>query len=105
MDTKFNVITREKDFITLEMINYDNTLLRPLIEEISKDEKVEDIHYYIKHPEIDNPQIYLKVSSGKPQAAIKRTIRKMNKTYENIFMDLQKETEKLNKNTEKNGSN
>ena len=29
-------------------------------------------HYYIKHPDIDNPEIYVKVSTGKPQAAIKR---------------------------------
>ena len=61
------------------MINYDNTLLRPLAEEILKDDKVVDSYYYINHPEIDNPQLYVKVSTGKPQAAIKRTIKRMNK--------------------------
>ncbi|KJE48820.1 MULTISPECIES: DNA-directed RNA polymerase subunit L [Acidiplasma] len=97
MDSKFNVVSRNKDSITLEVINYDNTLLRPLMEEVTKDDKVEIAHYYIKHPEIDNPQIYIKVSTGKPQAAIKRTIRKMNKIYESMYNDLLKEKEKLSK--------
>ena len=36
MDSKFNIISKDKDSIKLEMINYDNTLLRPLAEEILK---------------------------------------------------------------------
>jgi len=96
MDAKFDIISKEKDSIKLAMLNYDNTLLRPLAEEILKDDKVEMVHYYIKHPDIDNPEIYVKVSSGKPQAAVKRTIRRMNKLYETMYSDLEKE--KLNKN-------
>jgi DNA-directed RNA polymerase subunit L len=102
MDTKFNIISKDKDSIKLEMINYDNTLLRPLAEEILKDDKVVDSYYYIKHPEIDNPQIYVKVSTGKPQAAIKRTIKRMNKIYESLYSDFEKELEKLELKKEKN---
>ncbi|WMT51712.1 MAG: DNA-directed RNA polymerase subunit L [Ferroplasma sp.] len=102
MDTKFNIISKDKDSIKLEMINYDNTLLRPLAEEILKDDKVVDSYYYIKHPEIDNPQIYVKVSTGKPQAAIKRTIKRMNKIYESLYSDLEKELEKSSLKKEKN---
>lgn len=94
MDAKFDIISKEKDSIKLAMLNYDNTLLRPLAEEILKDDKVEMVHYYIKHPDIDNPEIYVKVSSGKPQAAIKRTIRRMNKLYETMYSDLEKEKNK-----------
>ncbi len=96
MDAKFDIISKEKDSIKLAMLNYDNTLLRPLAEEILKDDKVEMVHYYIKHPDIDNPEIYVKVSSGKPQAAVKRTIRRMNKLYETMYSDLEKE--RANKN-------
>ena len=96
MDAKFSIMSKEKDSIKLEMLNYDNTLLRPLAEEILKDDKVETVHYYIKHPDIDNPEIYVKVNSGKPQAAIKRTIRRLNRLYETMYSDLEKE--KLNKN-------
>ncbi len=102
MDSKFNIISKDKDSIKVEMINYDNTILRPLAEEILKDDKVVESYYYIKHPDIDNPQIYVKVSTGKPQAAIKRTIKRMNKIYETLDAELQKELDKLANNTEKN---
>jgi DNA-directed RNA polymerase subunit L len=102
MDSKFNIISKDKDSIKVEMINYDNTVLRPLAEEILKDDKVVESYYYIKHPDIDNPQIYVKVSTGKPQAAIKRTIKRINKTYETLNTELQKELDKLANSTEKN---
>ncbi len=102
MDSKINIISKDKDSIKVEMINYDNTLLRPLAEEILKDDKVVESYYYIKHPDIDNPQIYVKVSTGKPQAAIKRTIKRMNKLYESLYTELQKELEKAESSAEKN---
>jgi DNA-directed RNA polymerase subunit L len=102
MDSQFNIISKDKDSIKVEMINYDNTVLRPLVEEILKDDKVVESHYYIKHPDIDNPEIYVKVSTGKPQAAIKRAIKRMNKIYESLDAELQKELEKFKANTEKN---
>jgi DNA-directed RNA polymerase subunit L len=43
---------------------------------------------------IDNPQIYVKVKAGKPQAAVKRSIKKLSKIYENLSADLAKETRK-----------
>ncbi|MEM0139011.1 MAG: DNA-directed RNA polymerase subunit L [Ferroplasma sp.] len=94
MECKFEIVSRNKDSIKVEMINYDNTLLRPLAEELLKYDKVVESYYSIKHPEIDNPVIYVKVSSGKPQSAIKSTIRKMNKTYEALSNDLAKGLQK-----------
>ncbi|MCL5442049.1 MAG: DNA-directed RNA polymerase subunit L [Candidatus Thermoplasmatota archaeon] len=94
MDSKFRVVEKDKDSMTLEMLNYDNALLRPIVEEILHDEQVDVSHYYIKHPVIDNPQIYVKVKTGKPQAAVKRSIKKLSKIYENLAVDLAKETKK-----------
>ena len=37
MDSQLRVLSKEKNTITLEMLNYDNTILRPLIDEILKD--------------------------------------------------------------------
>ncbi len=95
MDTTLRVVSKEKDSITLEMVKYDNTILRPLVEELLRDEQVEQSKYYIKHPVIDNPAIYVKVKSGKPQAAVKRAIKKLSKIYENMSADLTKEKKKL----------
>ena len=91
MECSFKVVDKGKDSITLEMLNYDNTLLRPLIDEILQDEQVKEARYFIKHPKIDNPKIFIKVKSGKPQAALKRSIKKLGKLYETIEADLQKE--------------
>jgi len=83
MDSKLKVVSKEKNSITMEMINYDNTILRPLADELIRDDQVEEARYYIKHPIIDNPKIYVKVKTGKPQAAVKRSIKKLSKIYEN----------------------
>ncbi|WP_010917691.1 DNA-directed RNA polymerase subunit L [Thermoplasma volcanium] len=97
-ETSLRVVSKEKDSIIVEMINYDNTLLRTLVEEILKDDQVIEARYYIKHPIIDNPQIYVKVKSGKPQAAIKRSIRKLSKLYEDLGAQVEKEIEKYRSN-------
>jgi DNA-directed RNA polymerase subunit L len=98
MDSKLKVVSKEKNSITMEMINYDNTILRPLADELIRDEQVEEARYYIKHPIIDNPKIYVKVRTGKPQAAVKRSIKKLSKIYENLDADLAKEIKKSQEN-------
>ena len=95
MDCQLRVINKEKNSITLEMLNYDNTILRPLIDEILKDEQVEETRYYIKHPIIDNPEIFIRVKTGKPQAAVKRSIRRLSKVFETLETDLTKEIKRL----------
>ncbi|MCL4329521.1 MAG: DNA-directed RNA polymerase subunit L [Candidatus Thermoplasmatota archaeon] len=99
MEAEFRVVSKEKNTITIEMVNYDNTLLRPLVEEILKDDQVEEARYYIKHPVIDNPQIYVKVKTGKPQAAVKRAIRKMSKSYDTLSEELAREIKKIKTNS------
>ena len=95
MDCQLRVINKEKNSITLEMLNYDNTILRPLIDEILKDDQVEETRYYIKHPIIDNPEIFIRVKTGKPQAAVKRSIRRLSKVFETLETDLTKEIKRL----------
>ncbi|MCL5783479.1 MAG: DNA-directed RNA polymerase subunit L [Candidatus Thermoplasmatota archaeon] len=95
MDCQLRVINKEKNSITLEMLNYDNTILRPLIDEILKDDQVEETRYYIKHPIIDNPEIFIRVKTGKPQAAVKRSIRRLSKVFETLETDLIKEIKRL----------
>lgn len=95
MDCQLRVLGKEKNSITLEMLNYDNTVLRPLIDEILKDEQVDEARYYIKHPIIDNPEIYVRVKTGKPQAAVKRSIKRLSKVYETLEVDLTKELKRL----------
>ncbi len=94
MECSLRVLNKDKDSITIEMLNYDNTILRPLVDELLHDEQVQEARYYIKHPRIDNPQIYVKVNTGKPQAAVKRSIKRLSKAFENMETDLKKEMNK-----------
>ncbi|MCL4350747.1 MAG: DNA-directed RNA polymerase subunit L [Candidatus Thermoplasmatota archaeon] len=94
MESKINIVDKQKDSITFEIMNYDNTLLRPLVEEILKDEQVTESRYFIKHPVIDNPRVYVKVKSGKPQAAVKRSIKRLSKVFEGLSTELNKELKK-----------
>lgn len=83
-EMEFIVTEKGKDYIVYEVLNNDNTILRPLIEEIEKDEMVENARYYFEHPYLSNPRIHIKVKQGKPQAALKRSLRRMEKIFENI---------------------
>ncbi|HEU12499.1 MAG: DNA-directed RNA polymerase subunit L [Thermoplasmata archaeon] len=89
-DTSFRVISKGKDYIWVEVINYDNTILRPLVEEIANDPMVLESRYNIEHPTLDNPKIYIRVKEGKPQAAIKRAMRKLEKTFEDLENEVKK---------------
>ena len=46
--------------------------------------------YNIEHPSLDNPKIYIKVKEGKPQAAIKRALRRLEKTFEDLENEVKK---------------
>ncbi len=83
-EMSFKVINKGKDFIELEVTNYDNTILRPLVDELSKDPMVVETRYHIEHPVIDNPTLYIKVKEGKPQAAIRRALKKIDKYFEEM---------------------
>lgn len=91
METTFEVVDKDKNSLKLKMLHYDNTILRPFVEELMKDEMVEETRYYIKHPVIDDPEIYVRVKSGKPQAAVKRSVKRLSKTFEDLSQDLNRE--------------
>ncbi|MGC8645087.1 MAG: DNA-directed RNA polymerase subunit L [Thermoplasmata archaeon] len=83
-EMEFVVIDKGKDYIVYEVLNNDNTILRPLVEEIENDAMVESVKYYMDHPYLSNPRITIKVKQGKPQAALKRSLRRMEKVFENL---------------------
>ncbi|MGC8562887.1 MAG: DNA-directed RNA polymerase subunit L [Thermoplasmata archaeon] len=84
-EMEFVVIDKGKDYIVYEVLNNDNTILRPLMEEIENDSMVDNVRYYFEHPYLSNPKIHIKVKQGKPQAALKRSLRRMEKIFENLY--------------------
>lgn len=90
-DMTFKVRNKGKDFIEFEVVNYDNTILRPLVEELSADPMVLEAKYHIEHPTLDNPILYIKVKEGKPQAAVKRALKKIEKVFEDLEVEAKKQ--------------
>ncbi len=90
-EMEFKIISKEKNEMVLEVINADRTLLIPLVEELNRDDMVEMAIYHYDHPYLENPTLKIRVKSGKPQAAIKRAAKKLEK----VFEDLEKELEKI----------
>lgn len=93
-DMSLKLIDRGKDYIEFEVENSDYTLLIPLVEELNRDEDVEFAKYTINHPTLDNPKLYVKVKKGKPQASIKRAIKKLEKVVEDLQYQFEKEVKK-----------
>ncbi len=83
-EMEFKVISKEKNEIVVEVINADRTLLIPLVEEMNRDDKVEYAIYHYEHPYLSNPTIKIKVREGKPQAAIKRAAKKLERIFEDL---------------------
>jgi DNA-directed RNA polymerase, subunit L (EC 2.7.7.6) len=89
-EIEFKVVDKGKDFIIYEVLNSDNTILRPLMEELLNDDMVKNARYYMEHPYLSNPRIYIEVKQGKPQAALKRTLRRMGKVFESLDEEYRK---------------
>lgn len=89
-EMEFVVVDKGKDYITYEVKNNDNTILRPLVEEIENDGMVQSVRYYFEHPYLSNPKIHIKVKQGKPQAALKRSLRRIEKVFDNIYAQFKK---------------
>ncbi|GEM_PF-863495 len=89
-EMEFKVISKQKDEIVVEVINADRTLLVPLVEEMNHDDKVEYAVYHYDHPYLGNPTIKIKVREGKPQAAIKRAAKKLEKVYDEMYLEFER---------------
>jgi len=75
------VISKGKDFVEIEVLGANDTLIQPLIERLLKDEDVLIARHYSAHPITDHPKIYIKMKHGAPQAALKRAIRSIITEY------------------------
>lgn len=89
-EMEFKVISKEKNEMVVEVINADRTLLIPLVEEMNRDDKVEYAIYHYDHPYLSNPTIKIRVREGKPQAAIKRAAKKLEKVYDELYREFER---------------
>ncbi|MBI5001501.1 MAG: DNA-directed RNA polymerase subunit L [Euryarchaeota archaeon] len=78
---KFTLLEKEKDSIRVQITDLDETLFRPLIAQLLLDDVVTEAKYSLGHPDLDKPWIYIEVKSGKPQAALKRSLKALSNQF------------------------
>ena len=89
------MLQKTKDEIDIEIIEEQETILTPLRQKLIQDEMVIHANYTIMHPMLNNPRLYVKVSDGKPQNALKRAAKSLEKEYSELRDRLLKELEEL----------
>lgn len=88
---EIQLIEKDKDSIKIQIKDADMTLISPLVKELLEDELVSEVKYTAGHPELDFPTLYVKVSSGKPQTALKRAAKSLSNTFKEARDKLLKE--------------
>jgi len=78
------LLEKGKDTIELEMDGVNETVLHPLKKYLTQDKKVSLATYSLGHPQLEKPKLFVKVSDGKPQAALKRATKALANEYKEL---------------------
>lgn len=89
------VAERESDTLRLELPQGEETLLIPLVEALQREEKVVEARYYLGHPYLDRPTLYLKTKGEKPQQVLKRVLKDLADMYGDLLADFDKKADKI----------
>jgi DNA-directed RNA polymerase subunit L len=89
------VVEKEHDLLRVEFPQGEETLLIPLVEALQREEKVLEARYFLGHPFLDRPALYLKTKGEKPQQVLKRVLKDLADLYGDLLTDFEKRADKL----------
>lgn len=89
------VVEKEHDVLRVELPRGEETLLIPLVEMLQNEEKVVEARYYLGHPLLDRPTLYLKTKGEKPQQVLKRILKDLADVYGDALATFDKKAEKI----------
>lgn len=92
---ELRVVEKEHDVIRVELPKGEETLLIPLVEALQKEEKVLEARYFLGHPYLDRPTLYLKTRGEKPQQTLKRVLKDLTDLYDDLLTDFDKKADKV----------
>lgn len=88
------LIDKGKDHIEIELMDETgNVLLEPLKERLLADPTVDIATYDSDHPLYGTKRLYVRVTSGKPQNAVKRALKDLSGVYEKALKQVEKAEE------------
>ena len=90
-----HVVEKEHDMLRIELPKGEETLLVPLVEALQNEEKVVEARYYLGHPFLDRPTLYLRTKGEKPQAVLKRVLKELSDLYGDLLTDFDKKADKI----------
>ncbi|MFY9716411.1 MAG: RpoL/Rpb11 RNA polymerase subunit family protein [Thermoplasmata archaeon] len=89
------VVEKEHDLLRVEFPKGEETLLIPLVEALQKQEKVVEARYFLGHPYLDRPTLFLRTKGEKPQQVLKRTLKDLTDLYDDLLTDFEKAADKV----------
>lgn len=81
--------------LRLELPRGEETLLIPLVEALQNEEKVLEARYYLGHPFLDRPTLFLRTKGEKPQQVLKRVLKDLSDMYGDLLTDFDKKADKV----------
>ncbi len=92
---EIHVAEKEHDSLRIELPKGEETLLIPLVEALQAEEKVVEARYYLGHPFLDKPSLFLRTKGEKPQAVLKRVLKDLADVYGDALQDFDKKADKI----------
>ena len=65
----------------------DSTIVEPIIEFLNKDKGVVFARYIVDHPDLTDPVLEVKVSSGSPRDAVKKAAAAVGDVFKNVSVN------------------
>ena len=79
---KVTIRERKERAVKIEIEGEGHTLLAPLTSKLLENEKVEIASYTIKHVQVSNPVLYVKMKEGDPLEAVKSAAASLASDFE-----------------------
>lgn len=90
----FKVLERTDTTLEIEIVEADDTVMYPLIEEMLKNEKIIDADYSVEHPKLDDPILFIEVEEGEdPKETLVEISRSFREELEEVYSDIFEEEE------------
>ncbi len=88
------LVSEEKNSITIKIIGEDHTLCNVLRKTLHQDENVVAASYAIEHPLIEHPKFYVQVKKGRPGTALTRAAEQIAAACDDLHKQLFKALKK-----------
>ena len=85
------LLDKDKDSIKVSIKGADMTLITPLVQGLLEDKDVAEVKYTIGHSQLEQPTLFIRVKTGKPQSALKKTAKALTNEFKEAKTSLMKD--------------